>query len=75
VWRVPITRQHPQGVRYRLAFIPANEARPVVLYDNHHPKGHHRHIAERQAPYGFIDVAHLIADFLADVRKYLRQES
>lgn len=69
VWRVPATQHHPQGVRYRLAFIPAGEDVPAVLYDNHHPKSHHRHIKGREEIYSFVDVDHLVDDFLADVRK------
>ncbi len=36
------------------------------MYDNHHPKGHHRHIAGREEPYLFGSVQGLVADFLAE---------
>lgn len=39
------------------------------LYDNHHPKGHHRHIEGAEEPYEFIDVDKLVSDFEADVRR------
>ena len=38
-----------------------------MLYDNHHPKGHHRHVGRLEEAYGFVDVEHLIQDFLNDV--------
>jgi hypothetical protein len=53
LWRVPPTAAQPEGVRYRLAFIRAGEDTPAPLYDNHHPKGHHRHIDSREEPYRF----------------------
>ena len=44
----------PKVVRYRLAFIRSGEEAPAILYDNHHPKGHHRHIGEHEEPYDFV---------------------
>jgi Family of unknown function (DUF6516) len=67
VWRVPVTSRHPQGVRYRLAFIRVGEDVPAVLYDNHHPKGHHRHFRGKEETYGLTNVDRLLEDFLADV--------
>ncbi len=74
IWRVPRTPQRPDGIRYRLALIRAGEQQPAVLYDNHHPKGHHRHVAGTQEPYRFVDEGQLIADFLADVNRVLGAE-
>jgi hypothetical protein len=68
LWKVERNARHPEGVRYRLAFIRAGEEAPAVLYDNHHPKGHHRHISGRQAPYAFVTARRLVADFLAEAR-------
>jgi hypothetical protein len=69
VWKLPVTSRHPGSVRYRLAFVRAGEERPAVLYDNHHPKSHHRHFEGKEEPYRFTDVDRLIEDFLTDVRK------
>ena len=44
VWRVAVTSHDTSGIRYRLAFVRRDEEVPAVLYDNHSPKGHHRHI-------------------------------
>lgn len=66
IWKVPITSQRPWGVRYRLAFIRSGERRPAVPYDNHHPKGDHRHIEGSQEPYEFTGVDGLLEDFIAD---------
>lgn len=40
---------------------------PAVLYDNHHPKGHHKHIGGRQAAYEFSTVGNLLKDFSRDI--------
>lgn len=69
IWRVPATSRTPSGVRYRLAFVRRDEVKPAVLYDNHSPKGHHRHVAGVEEPYGFVDVDQLVADFTADVER------
>ncbi|MBI3552131.1 MAG: hypothetical protein HY077_06405 [Elusimicrobia bacterium] len=66
-WRVPRNQRHPEGVRYRVAFIAAGERTPSVLYDNHYPKGHHKHIGDKESPYDFRGIAKLLGDFWADV--------
>lgn len=67
--RVPVGPGSPSGVRYRLAFVRQGEKTPGVLYDNHAPKGHHRHVEGVEADYAFLDVDQLLADFMADVRR------
>ena len=69
IWQVKPNPRQPEGVRYRLAVIRAGEEVPAVLYDNHHPKGHHRHIEGVEQPYEFVSVERLIADFIMDVRR------
>ncbi|MBI5884162.1 MAG: hypothetical protein HZB91_13790 [Elusimicrobia bacterium] len=67
VWSIPADVRHPEGVRYSLAFIPRGHRHPFVLYDNHHPKGHHRHVGGRERPYDFHGVPGLVEDFRKDV--------
>ena len=69
LWQVPRSAEYPDGVRYRLGFLPAGTKRPAVLYDNQHPKGHHRHCGDMQTTYTFSTVDQLLADFLADVQR------
>jgi len=73
IWRVPVSAKAPEGVRYRLVFIPAGMREPAVLYDNHHPKGHHRHVGGVQEPYRFETVHKLVRDFKADVERVRRR--
>lgn len=67
IWAIPKGADYPDGVRYRLAYIRKGERRPAVLYDNHRPKGHHRHRGERQGPYAFSGVESLLDDFRRDI--------
>jgi hypothetical protein len=67
IWEVPKDAKHPDGIRYRLAYIPRGQKKPAVLYDNHHPKGHHKHIGERQSAYDFAGVEKLLEDFRHDI--------
>lgn len=69
LWQVERSTRHPEGLRYRLAFIRSGEKTPALLYDNHHPKGHHRHIGAREEPYAFRTVAQLVADFTNEASK------
>lgn len=67
VWKVPVGTKHPKGVRYRLAFIPQGHDCPTLLYDNHHPKGPHKHSNGAESAYVFVDILRLIEDFQRDV--------
>lgn len=73
IWRVPATLPDTSGVRYRLAFVRRDETVPAVLYDNHSPKGHHRHVDGVEDPYPFADLDRLILDFRTDVRRALEK--
>lgn len=67
IWEVPVSERNPDGVRYRLAYIPQGQRKPAVLYDNHHPKGHHKHVDGEEAAYEYSGIAQLLADFRKDV--------
>src|SRR5712692_9576283 len=74
IWRAPSAPRQPSGVRYRLAFIRRGDARPAVLYDNHSPKGHHRHVEGVEEAYQFVDLDRLIVNFRADVERALEKK-
>lgn len=70
IWRVPSNGKYPDGIKYRLAFIPAGWTQPAILYDNHHPKGHHKHIDGLESPGLFLGVPSLKLDFLRDIAQW-----
>ena len=75
MWRVPVGPSYPHGVRYRLAWIPHGQERPAVLYDNHAPKGHHRHVGEREEGYDFRDADGLRIDSMQDVARLRKRRA
>lgn len=72
VWKVPTSRTSPEGIDYSLSFI-SPEGERVVGYDNHWPKGHHRHVLGEEGPYTYRGIDRLIADFRADVSAVRRR--
>ena len=74
LWKVEKNARHPEGVRYRLAFIRSGEETAAILHDNHHPKGHHRHMGKHEESYKFSKARRLIADFLAQARQVAGDE-
>ena len=67
IWEVPKSAKSLDRVRYRLAYIPHGAKSPAILYDNHYPKGHHKHIQGHELPYEFSGVEKLLDDFGRDV--------
>ena len=68
IWKVPTSQTSPEGFDYSLALI-SPEGERVVGYDNHWPKGHHRHVLGQEGPYSYRGIDRLIVDFKADVSK------
>jgi hypothetical protein len=72
LWRVPLpVRGSPHGYKYRLALVEDGVC--TVRYDNETGKGDHRHIDGREEAYRFTTVEQLMADFLDEVEKRMRQ--
>lgn len=69
-WWVPVSAANPLGVKYRFAFVPFGERRPAVLYDNHAPKGPHKHVEGREEPMYFDGLVALRAEFELDVQTW-----
>jgi len=70
IWEVPKTQRYPDGIRYRLALVHPETGKILVLFDNHFPKGHHRHYANgTEAPYHFQSVLNLVEDYLQAVKE------
>jgi hypothetical protein len=69
IWEVPKIERYPQGYKYSLFAI--YNAVVLVGYDNHHPKGHHRHLAGQELPYRFTTLEILRNDFKADLESQL----
>lgn len=74
VWRVSKCSHYPEGVKY--SFFAVLRGEILVGYDNHRPKGHHRHFLGREEFYSFLGLVKLKKDFLEDlsfIRKWSGQ--
>lgn len=67
VWRVTRSVHYPEGFRYSL--FASRDGAVLVGYDNHSPKGHHRHVKGRQERYEFEGLEKLRADFTRDLER------
>lgn len=67
VMTVPRSQDSPEGIRYRLAYIPPDARVPAVLDDNHRGRGHHRHLLGEESGYSFFTVDQLLTDFKRDI--------
>ena len=67
IWQVPKSAKNPNKIKYSLYWV--KEGKILVGYDNHHPKGHHRHYGDRQEPYEFTTIENLVRDFKEDRRR------
>lgn len=69
IWQVPKpVPGSAHGLKYSLFY--GYPGQRLVGYDNERGKGDHRHIEGREEPFAFTTVEDLIANFVADVRKY-----
>lgn len=68
IWQVPNSLQYPRGIKYSLYLV--KEGKVLVGYDNHHPKGPHKHYGHRQEPYSFTTIEDLIRDFNHDKKRF-----
>ena len=69
VWRIPKSTNYPEGVKY--SFFATHSGKVLVGYDNHKPKGHHRHFAGEEEPYDFDGFDKLRHDFETDLKAAL----
>jgi hypothetical protein len=65
IWRIVGDSRFPDEVKYSLFAVYDGET--LVGYDNHHPKGHHRHIGSREEAYNYTSIETLRNDFRADL--------
>ena len=70
IHEVGISSKYPDGIKYGLICKDLKTGNHV-LFDNHHPKGPHIHIGDREIAYEYVNDERLIADFEVFVLKEL----
>ena len=70
IYEVGSSERYPDGVKYGLICKDLKTGR-FVLFDNHHPKGPHIHVNDRQFDYEYRNDENLLEDFKELVSKVL----
>lgn len=69
VWVVPRSKEFPEGFRYRLALVETESGNLLLLFDNHFPKGHHRHWPDgTETYYRFESISRLLDDYFEAIQ-------
>jgi hypothetical protein len=71
VWQVAKSADYPEGFKY--SFFAVRNGVVLVGYDNHAPKGHHRHFGEMEEAYEFAGLEKLREDFKNDFEEARKQ--
>lgn len=70
LYEVDEKQRYPHGVKYGLICIDTNTGHKVLM-DNHHPKGDHIHLNEKEISYAFTSPEKIIVDFKKLVLEHL----
>ncbi|PWU22475.1 MAG: hypothetical protein C5B49_00550 [Bdellovibrio sp.] len=70
IYEIERSPNYPDGIKYGLICKDLKTGEYVLL-DNHHPKGPHVHINDREFPYEYVNDDRLIVDFETLVLKEL----
>lgn len=62
IYEVGVSQKYPDGIKYGLICKDLKTGN-LVLMDNHHPKGPHVHINDREISYEYTSDTKLIEDF------------
>ena len=74
IYKVPVSKKNPLGYRFRCFMVHATTGEEIVGYDNHWPKGSHRHLQGREESYSFQNIETLLSDFKRDCERVLEEE-
>lgn len=62
IYKIGKSAKYRDGVKYGLILTDLRSGKRVLM-DNHHPKGPHIHLDDREFPYQYVDEEKLIKDF------------
>jgi len=71
VWRVRRSEHYPEGFKY--SFFAIKDGVVLAGYDNHFPKGHHRHMGRAEEVYEFRGLDNPQRDFRSDLERLRRR--
>lgn len=69
IWKVTKSKDYPEGLKYSLFCVLKETGDNIIGFDNHRPKGHHKHHYRHEFVYDFKSIDDLIDDFWNEVSK------
>ena len=73
IYKTPVSTTNPYGYRFRCFMVDPVSGKELVGYDNHWPKGSHRHFRGIEEPYEFRNIEALLQDFERDCERVLEE--
>ena len=70
IYEVGKSSKYPDGIKYGLICKDLKTGRQVLM-DNHHPKGHHIHLDDKEQRYEFHGTDGIVDDFKKLVLEHL----
>lgn len=70
VHEVPRSERYKDGLKWGLICVDRVDGRRILM-DNHHPKGPHIHIGDKEMPYVFVNLDQLTKDFRRLITEYM----
>jgi hypothetical protein len=67
IWQMPKSLNRPHGIKFSVVYVKGGKR--LLGYDNAEQKGYHRHFLDKEEPYDFVNIWHLIEDFKSDLEK------
>ena len=74
IWQLAESSPERPHRRKKYSLFYGRDGLRIVGYDNERGKGDHKHLGAIEAPYKFVNVEKLVADFLADVERTINEQ-
>lgn len=68
-WIVPVSKKYSLGIKYSLFCVDFITREIILGFDNHYPKGPHKHIGNIEVEYLYSNIDQLIEDFWAQIEE------
>ena len=69
IWKIPDSKFYSDGIKYSLFCVESSTGKTIIGFDNHFPKGPHKHVGENEENYNYLNEDILVEDFWSEVNK------
>ena len=67
-WQVPVSKKYPLGIKYSLFCVDFQSKEVIIGFDNHYPKGPHKHRHQTEDDYEYLSLEKLVDDFWNELK-------